>query len=153
MPGTQQCGMRVVAPLEVAAGDVRTLLDWLEPGSVRSALRQRAQIVLLARGGFGPTRITDTLGCSKQTVITWRDRYRAQGLAGLTDAPRSGRPPAVDPDLVISRTRQPPPPHLGAARWSSRLLAAELGISNVTVAKIWRAHDIYPHQPDRDSAG
>lgn len=142
--------MRTVAPLEVNPDDVPTLLGWLEHGAARRALQLRARIVLMARDGCGPTRISDTLGCSKQTAISWRNRYRTHGLAGLVDAPRSGRPLAIDPELVLAATRQPPPEHLGARYWTSRLLAGELGVSNVTVAKIWRAHGLNPRWPAPD---
>lgn len=141
--------MRTVAPLEVDDRDAATLRVWLDRGSTPPALRRRVRIVLLARDGCGPARIAQTLGCSPQTVITWRDRYRAQGLAGLADAPRSGRPATIDGDVVIARTRQPPPAHLGVRRWTSRLLAAELGISNSTVARIWRTRGVDPGRPDR----
>lgn len=142
--------MRTVRPLDVDPHDVQTLQGRLEPGAARPALQLRARIVLLARDGCGPTQIAYTLGCSKQTTITWRERYRSHGLPGLLDAPRPGRPRAIDPDLVIAATRQPPPEHLGARYWSSRLLAGELGVSNVTVAKIWRAHGISPRQTAAD---
>jgi transposase len=42
------------------------------------------------------------------------------------------------------RTMEGPPKKLGVTHWSSRLLAAELGISNVAVANIWREHDLQP---------
>ena len=50
----------------------------------------------------------------------------------------------VDQAEVVIRSLEPPPPRLGVTRWSSRLLGAELGLSNVTVAKIWKRWDIQP---------
>jgi hypothetical protein len=48
---------------------------------------RRAQIVLLSAAGLGTAAISDELGCSKQTVLTWRERYRTEGMAGLHLAP------------------------------------------------------------------
>lgn len=103
---------------------------------------RRARIILLLAAGRGPSAVADELRCSKQTVVTWRKRYRSDGIAGLRDAPRSGRPTTIDTDVVIARTLRSPP--LGSARWSTRLLAAELGISNVAVANVWRSWGITP---------
>lgn len=134
--------MRLSPPLTVDADDVEVLREWVATGGATVA--RRARIVLLSGAGLGPTAVADRIGCSKQTVITWRERYRADGLQGLEDAPRSGRPVSVDPLAVIGRTLQPLPARLGAQRWSSRLLAAELGVSNVAVANIWRAWGVAP---------
>jgi transposase len=42
-------------------------------------------------------QIAAEFDCSRHTVAMWRDRYLEQGLPGLQDAPRSGRPPRVSP--------------------------------------------------------
>ncbi len=42
----------------------------------------------------------------------------------------------------------PPPGHLGVTHWSTRLLAAELGCSHNTVARVWRDHDLKPWQTE-----
>lgn len=132
--------MRTFPPLAVDDADVGVLRSWIHADAPQTA--RRAHIVLLSGAGLGPSAVADEVGCSKQTVITWRERYRSLGLAGLRDAPRSGRPATVDPLAVVARTLDPPVP--GVARWSTRTLAAELGISNVAVANIWRAWGISP---------
>jgi hypothetical protein len=43
---------------------------------------------------------------------------------------------------VVLATLEPPPSRLGITHWSSRLLAAELGLSNVKVARVWREHGL-----------
>lgn len=70
------------------------------------------------------------MGNSWQTVVDWRKRFADKGIAGIIDAPQSGRPSSVDEAEVIARTPDPPPERLGVTHWSTRLLAAELGISN-----------------------
>lgn len=63
------------------------------------ALVRRARIVLRAADDDRPTnlQIDAELGTSKDTVGLWRRRFAAAGLAGLQDAPRSGRPPVFSP--------------------------------------------------------
>jgi len=47
---------------------------------------------------------------------------------------------------ILAATLAPPPQQLGVTHWSSRLLAAELGISHSTVARVWAERDIRPWQ-------
>jgi transposase len=85
-------------------------------------------------------------------VIAWRKRYAHDGLtAGLADRPRRGRPQTVRRHRraeILAVTLSPPPERLGVTRWSSRLLAAELGVSHSTVARVWADHDIRPWQTE-----
>jgi Homeodomain-like domain len=86
-------------------------------------------------------------------VLHWRDRYVEGGLAALEDRKRSGRPRRVDEGQVVVATLTPPPQRLGVTHWSSRLLAAELGIGFATVARIWRDWDLACGSPSGRSAG
>jgi Homeodomain-like domain len=82
-------------------------------------------------------------------VIAWRRRFAREGLAGLTDRPRPGRPQTVRRarrSEILAATLAPPPAELGVTHWSSRLLAAELGVSRNTVARVWQHHDLKPRQ-------
>jgi transposase len=136
--------MRVAAALEIRDKDRPTLLSWTRSSSLQAGLAQRARIVLLAGQGLPNTEIAERVGVSRPTVNLWRGRYATRGLAALTDAPRSGRPAVVDESAVVVGTLEAPPPRLGITHWSSRLLGKELGISNVTVAKVWKKWDIQP---------
>jgi transposase len=49
---------------------------------------------------------------------------------------------------ILATTLSPPPPTLGVTHWSSRLLAAELGVSHSTVARVWADHDLKPWQTE-----
>ena len=69
------------------------------------------------------------------------------GLAGLTDKPRSGRPPSITARKraqIVAKTLKPP--GQGLSHWSARELAAEVGVSHSTVHRIWQAHDLQPHR-------
>jgi len=56
--------------------------------------RVRAAIVLAAAAGQANAAIAAELGVCTDTVRKWRRRFAEGRLAGLKDAPRSGRPPA-----------------------------------------------------------
>ena len=122
-------------PLAIAEPDRAVLRGWAaEPGR-RS---QRAAIILLAGQGLANGEIAKRLGVSRPAVITWRARYAEGGLGGLADRPRSGRPPQVPVAAVLACTlRLAPrsPSATSCARW----VAAELGVSVVTVGRAWRA--------------
>ena len=77
-------------------------------------------------------------------MILWKKRYAAEGTGGLEDRPRPGKPRTTDDVAIVLATLEPPPKRLGVTHWSSRLLAAELGISNVKVADVWREWGLQP---------
>jgi hypothetical protein len=57
----------------------------------------RAQMVLLAAQGLRNDQIAQRLNCRREVVSLWRKRFFEQGMAGLEDLPRRGRPPAFPP--------------------------------------------------------
>ena len=136
--------MSVAAPLVLRPGDEARLESLLRSSTVRAGLAQRARIVLLAVQGVPNAEIARRVGVARQTVIDWRARYDAAGIAGLGDLPRSGRPPVIDDAAVVIETLTPPPQKLGVTHWSARLLADHLGISFASVARIWRDWNLQP---------
>ena len=110
---------------------------------------ERARIVLLAAQGLPAAVIAARVGCSRPTVVMWRQRYASQGLAGLSDAPRPGAPRTIPQKLrdeILIRTLAGPPKKLGVTHWSSRLLSDQLGVSHMTVARVWREYGLKPHR-------
>jgi transposase len=136
--------MPLTVGVEVPPGDREVLASWVRSPSIRAGLAQRARIVLLAGDGIGTNEIVSRVGVSKPTVIAWKKRYAAEGLAGLDDRPKRGRPRTTDDVAIVLATLEPPPERLGVTHWSSRLLAAELGLSNVKVADVWREYGLQP---------
>src|SRR6185437_7063189 len=55
-------------------------------------LVDRARIIQAASRGQSPGKIAASLGCSRPTVYAWVRRFNDQGLRGLEERPRSGRP-------------------------------------------------------------
>jgi transposase len=130
--------------VQVGDEDRATLLSWTRSSSVRAGLAMRAKVVLAVADGEGTSAISRRLGVSRPTVIQWRNRYAAAGLAGLDDAARSGRPKMVDDAAIIAATLDPPPARLGVTHWSSRLLANELSIGHATIARAWHRYGVQP---------
>ena len=100
---------RPAPALGLRVGDRERLSSWSRSSTVKAGLAQRARIVLLAADGVSNTEIARRVGVSRPTVIDWRGRYEGSGIAGLHDAPRSGRPRRIDHDQIISQTLLPPP--------------------------------------------
>jgi len=121
-------------PLTIAEPDRPVLRGWAQAPGRRA---QRAAIVLLAGQGLANGEIARRLGVSRPAVITWRARYADGGLGGLADRPRSGRPPQARVAAIVACTLRVAPRSRSAtscARW----VAAELGVSVVTVGRAWR---------------
>ena len=92
MPGPKTSRVVHLAP-ETRA----TLVQWVRSPSRSAGLVRRAQIVLLAAEGQPLRRMAQQVGVDRNVVRTWLDRLRAQGLAGLQDRPRPGRPRTFPP--------------------------------------------------------
>ncbi len=111
----------------------------------------RARIVLAAAAGGANAVIAARLGLRVDTVRKWRRRFAAEGLPGLTDRPRSGRPRRFSPVQVAEvkalACALPAEDEVPLSRWSSSELAAEAtarglveAISPATVRR-WLASD------------
>src|SRR3954470_9996702 len=130
--------------LLVSDDDRATLEYWTRCSTVTAGHCERARIVLAMADGAGTSATARMLGVSRPTVIKWRDRFAASGLAGLDDEPRSGRPKTIDDAAIIAATLEAPPASLAGTHWSSRLLGKQLGIGDATVARAWRAYRVQP---------
>jgi transposase len=130
--------------LLLRSGDHDELVRLTRSSSVRAGLAQRARIVLLASEGVKNAEIAERVGVTRPTVNLWRSRYAEQGLAGLADVDRPGRPKTVDQRMIIAETLRPPPARLGVTHWSSRLLATQLKLHHATITKAWKAFGVQP---------
>jgi transposase len=135
---------RPAPALILRPGDRERLERLTRAATVEAGAAKRARIVLLAAEGVANSRITELVDASLPTVLQWRSRYRCEGLAGLADVARPGRPRTIDHAAIVTATLTPPPTRLGVTHWSSRLLARRLRVSASTVIAAWRAHGIKP---------
>jgi transposase len=116
--------------------------------SKRSQVRDvfRARIVVLAVQGKTNVAIASALKTHVHTVSLWRNRFDRQRLAGLKDKPGRGRRrtyQATKVKEIIKATLHTKPPN--ATHWSTRTLADSMGVSHMTIQRIWNAHKIKPH--------
>jgi len=113
--------------------------------------RVRAEIVLAAARGTPNARIAGRLRTSVDTVRTWRGRFADEGMEGLTDRERSGRPPRFTPLQVAEVTalacQLPAETETPLSRWSCPELAREAVARGVAEAlsastvRRWLARD------------
>jgi transposase len=124
--------MPVISPYLVVLSAEEEPVLMARARSVRSEYRDRlrARIVLAAAAGQANAAIAVQLDVHVDTVRKWRRRFAAAGLAGLKDAPRSGRPPvftAADrAEAVALACALPAESGVPLSRWSCPDLAREL---------------------------
>jgi transposase len=123
----------VPAPLRarISFGEERATIDQLARSRTAPARTvERARIVLLSRNGDSVEEIVETLGVCPATVRLWVNRFNRQGVAGLADRPRSGRPPVYTPEqvgeVVAASLTDPQTLDLPFASWTLDRLAAYL---------------------------
>jgi len=107
---------------------------------------ERAQVVLAALDGLGVGAIAERFQLSAATVYLWLHRFDEQGLAGLADKPRGGRPPTYTREQVsqIIATALSDPQALGQsyASWTLDRLAAYLAEQQGITMKRSRIDDL-----------
>lgn len=131
------------ALLTLTDAEKEQLERWARAGHPARSLAARARIVLCCHAGCSNRESARRLRVTPQTVGKWRARFLAHGVRGLVDRPRSGAPRTISDALVeavLTKTLHEHPPEGG--RWSSRRLAAALGLSQRTVLRIWRDFEL-----------
>lgn len=106
-------------------------------------LVSRARIIELAATGLTAPSIATQLALSEKCVRLWMRRFDEQGLEGLDDAPRAGRPRTYDEAVygrVLATARSTPPkPDEGAVpptcHWTLDRLQAELAKAGLPIKR------------------
>jgi transposase len=131
-------------------GDERARLEaWERRRSSAQALALRSRIVLAAAEGPNNTEIAERLGIAVSSVRKWRNRFAQYRLDGLTDEPRPGQPRKITDEQVeevIVKTLETTPKD--ATHWSTRSMAAEVGLNQTAVHRIWKAFGLQPHRSE-----
>ena len=137
---------RPKANLELTEAQRRELERMARAGTSEKRMVFRARLILECATGADNVQVAQTLGTSQQTVTLWRGRFLREGIGGLAELARSGRPERIKPSLkgrILSEAVRPP---VGLGRWSTRSMAKHLGISKATVQRVWSTNDIKPHR-------
>jgi transposase len=136
--------MRVATEIVLSDEERKVLTRLARSNTASVRLARRAQIVLLAAEGKDNMQIAAELSTGRVQVGRWRDRYAKKGFKGIErDLPRGGRKPTIDAAEIVRLTTQTKPE--AATHWSTRTLAAQAGVSDTTVLRIWRANGLKPH--------
>ena len=134
-----------VAPKIALTDDERAGLTRLARSKRTSVrLAQRARMVLLAAQGLQTQDIAERMAVGRVQVARWRERYAVARLTGIErDLPRGAPPVTVDVARLVELTTQSTPK--AATHWSTRTMAAALGVSAASVSRHWRANGLKPH--------
>ena len=101
----------------------------------------RARIILKCASGLSNSKVGAALRTTPFTVGFWRNRFiQNGGVAALWDEPRPGAPRKIGDEkiaAVIKATLESKPK--ASTHWSTRMMAKQLGLSQSTVSRIWRA--------------
>ncbi len=139
--------MRVARPVTLNSEQRQVLEQQARARSLPARQVERARIVLRAADGWQDKDIAAELSITPEKAARWRNRFLQGGLAALRkDAPRPGRPRTVlsgKVKQIIEKTTQEKP--AAATHWSTRTMAAAVGVSEATVRRIWHAHGLKPH--------
>lgn len=136
--------MRVAPQIVLSPEQQAELTKLLRSGRTSVRLAQRARIVLLASQGQENKDIAQEVGVGRVAVARWRQRFLDLGLQGIEkDLPRGAPPVKVDAAKLVELTTQTTPE--ASTHWSTRKMAAQLGVSPSTVMRHWQAHGLKPH--------
>jgi transposase len=131
--------LRKMIPIAIYINDEQriALESLIHKDKTESRLSRRAVIILQTIAGEKRSTIAKSLGVNPSVVTKWKKRFAIDGIDGLLDMPRSGRPRKYNTyteERVLSVLDKKPPS--GAPRWNRFLIAAELG--DVTAHQVWR---------------
>lgn len=120
-------------------------------GKTSVRMKERLSIALLADEGLTNTEIAEHVPLSAHAIGRWRKRFSESGIKGieknlLRGLTRNGSKNASYAKLrrqIIDITTQEKPE--GETHWSTRTLAAKLGINSMFVSRVWRENGLKPH--------
>lgn len=141
--------------IEITADEREALERVVRSTTAEARMVERSRIVLAAGEGRSAARIADDVGCAVATAKKWRDRFEKDGLFGLNDLPRPGKPliygPEVRARLIAKACTRPEPTAEGLRRerWTYEELGSEIGMSGSHAHQILAEADVKPHLLDQ----
>ena len=135
---------RIAVRINCTADDKKELERLSKSRTDESRMVERAKIVLGCLAGRRNDEIASELGIQAATAGVWRKRFAAEGLAGLRDRARPGKPPVYPAQelrqRILKQLEAPPP--AGLASWDGGTLAKALEVSDDAVWRILRKEGI-----------
>src|ERR1035437_9249550 len=135
---------RTAAAIHCTAEDRKELERLSKSRTDEARQVERARIVLRCLAGRRNDEVAAEFGLQAATVGTWRKRFASEGLAGLRDRPRSGKPAVYPvPELrqrILKQLEASPP--AGLSGWDGGALAQALGVSDDVVWRVLRKEGI-----------
>ena len=130
------------------SSDERALLERIARSETLPAREVvEARGLVMAADGVATIRIARALGVSPDRVRRWRRRFAERRVAGVGTVRRGrGRKPTLPVGTAaeiirVTSTERPPD---GSTQWTTRTLAARLGVSRETVRRVWAVHGLRP---------
>lgn len=139
--------MRQALVIRLTSKQRRDLQRLVTRPSEKADVVRRAHVVLWSADGISGAEIAQRLHLSAEAVSRIRRRFVEGGVAGLATRPKTGRKdhavPADTVERIIELAMSPPP--AGRSRWTTRLLAKEVGLTSGCVSDLLRRHGLKPH--------
>lgn len=139
--------MRLPKTLQLSDKDASVLNEWCRSTTLPHGQIMRAKIILQLSEGMTPMEVATAHRTTAKTVHRWRNRFEAEGVDGLLERARSGRPTVIDKktvDKVLFLTTKRVPQE--ATHWSIELMASYADVTPWQVRQIWKAADLQPHR-------
>lgn len=136
--------------LILSTDDRQILSGMLRATTIAAGLARRAQVILALADGKSYAEIGAQFGVTDTYIARWKQRVVTEGVTALADRPRSGRPDRLDPRIeakILAKTQESPPAPF--THWTTRRMAKVIGVSHVTVHRVWRRAGLQPHRLER----
>jgi transposase len=136
--------------LKLSSGERGVLTSMLRATTISAGLARRARVVLALADGDSYAAIAARHGVTDTYIARWKKRVVDGGLPALGDLPRSGRPDRLDPRIeakILAKTQERPPAPF--THWTTRRMAKLIGVSHVTVHRVWQRAGLQPHRLER----
>jgi transposase len=141
----------IASPLVLAAEERRELERRSRSRTLRAEDVRRARLILSLDQGASYSQIASALGCNRSYVSRWKQRFLDDRLAGLYARHKGrsveNRTPKLEAKVLDWTLHRKP--RDGSTHWSTRKLAAELGVTHMMVARVWARAGLQPHRIER----
>lgn len=136
--------------IKLSPDEQAVLTGMLRATTISAGLARRARVILALAAGDSYATIAANHGVTDTYIARWKKRVLTGGLPALGDLPRSGRPDRLDPRVeakILAKTQEAPPAPL--THWTTRRMAKVIGVSHVTVHRVWQRAGLQPHRLER----